>query len=46
MVSISMSLAVGYKASIISTVVDKKERIIKFQGYKASIISTVVDSWL
>ena len=36
-------LSVGYKASIISTVVDSHWVNITAFGYKASIISTVVD---
>ena len=33
----------GYKAKIISTIVDDKGGFVLFDGYKAKIISTIVD---
>ena len=34
----------GYKANLISTIVDKTQKIMTRVGYKANLISTIVDS--
>jgi len=34
----------GYKAKLISTIVDLKDNSLPFDGYKAKLISTIVDN--
>ena len=36
-------MRIGYKAKIISTIVDIYSLFLSFMGYKAKIISTIVD---
>ena len=39
-----MAVVLGYKANLISTLVDKLVSYLVISGYKANLISTLVDS--